>query len=148
MVLFTSCYSYKIYPKEFRSFEYSGEKKIAFITNPELKAEYNILKKSKVYIIANDSLDVRCVKIRLHPIKRSLVCGQPIIASLFTLGQLPVYFPDKYQYQFDEIDHGKITSMNFELHVAQRFWFWDMFTFDKNFNKKAGKALLACYYKK
>jgi hypothetical protein len=30
--------------------------------------------------------------------------------------------------------------------VAERVWFWDMFTFQKNFKKFAGKALAGNYY--
>ena len=144
----TSCYSYKIFPKEYRNFSYSGEKETAYVINPELKKENDILKQSGIFAFTNDSLNKDCVKIKLHPLKRNYSCGQPIIASAFTLGQFPVYFPDRYQYEFEEISTSGTTIKKFELQVAERFWFWDMFVIHKNFKQKAGKVLLGNYYKK
>jgi hypothetical protein len=142
----TSCYSYKVFPKEYRNFEYSGDKRVAFVTNPELKKENRILQQSGIFVLTSDSLTQNCLQIKLHRLDRNFVCGQPILASAFTLGQLPVYFPDRYYYQFDVIDKGETTLKKFDLLVATRYWFWDLFLFDKNFPKKAGKALLANYY--
>ncbi len=145
-IIFSSCYSYKIFPKEYRNFTYNGEKQTAFITNPELKKEKEILEQSGIFVFTNDSLNNHSVKIKLHPITRNFSCGQPIIASAFTLGQVPVYFPDRYRYQFDEINNDGTTTKSFELLIAQRTWFWDMFVIHKRFKQKAGKALLANYY--
>ncbi|MCW3113192.1 MAG: hypothetical protein JWR18_1588 [Segetibacter sp.] len=61
--------------------------------------------------------------------------------------ECPVYFPDSYQYRFQEINKSDTTVRQFELRVAQRIWFCDMFLFDKNFKQKAGKALAADYFK-
>lgn len=141
----SSCYSYKIFPKEYRHFEANGERPVAFVTNPELKKEHQILQQSGIFILTSDSLTRACLKIKLHRLERAFVCGQPIIASVFTLGQLPVYFPDKYRYQFEVINNGETTLNDFDLLVATRYWFWDLFLFDKHFTKKAGKALLGNY---
>jgi hypothetical protein len=143
----TSCYSYKIFPREYRDYVYSGEKQTAFIINPELKKEREILKQSGIFIFTDDSLSNDCLKIKLHPLERKFSCGEPILASVITLGQLPVYFPDRYRYQFDEVYKSDTTTRSFELMIAQRTWFWDMFVIHKNFKQKAGKALLANYYK-
>jgi len=145
-ILFCSCYSYKIYPKEARKFAYTGEKKEVFILNPELSNEYKILKNSGIYKIVDDSSKNSVLKIKLYPIGKNYACGQPIIASLITLGQVPVYFPDRYQYQFDECSKIDTIHIKQELLVATRVWFWDMFAFNKNFKKKAGQTLLAGYY--
>src|SRR5258705_7827329 len=90
VILLSSCYTYKIFPKEYRDFTYVGEKKEVFILNPELTKEFEILKKSGVFKIVTDTLSKSVVKIKLHPFKKSIACGQSVTASLFTLGQLPV----------------------------------------------------------
>jgi len=144
--LFGSCYSYKIYSEEARKFVYTGEKKEAFILNPELSKEFKIFKKSGIYKIVDDSSNNSALKIKLYPMGRSFVCGQPVIVSLFTLGQVPVILPDRYQYQFDEFSKTDTIHRRQELLLATRVWFWDMFVFNKNFNKKAGQTLLAGYY--
>jgi len=144
--LLCSCYSYKIYPKKARTFVYTGEKKKAFILNPELKKEFKILKRSGIYTIVDDNSDTSVIKIKLYPITRSFVCGEPILGSLITFGQVPVILPDRYQYQFDEFSKCDTIHKQQELQIATRYWFWDMFVFNKNFDKKAAQTLLACYH--
>jgi hypothetical protein len=69
-----------------------------------------------------------------------------MIASLITLGQMPVLLPDRYQLTFTEIQKADSTQRRFELLIATRFWFWDMFAINKKFNQKAGQALRSKYY--
>ena len=145
-ILLSSCYSYKIFPKEHRNFTYAGEKKEAFILNPELSKEFQILKKAGIFKIVTDTLNNSVVKIKLHPLQKHLACGQPAIVSLFTFGQLPVILPDRYQYACDEVQSTDTIQRSFELKIATRFWFWDMFAVKKNFTEKAGQTLLAEYY--
>lgn len=143
---FGSCYSYKVYPKEYRKLENTAVQKTAFVINESdsIKKELKILKSSDLFVITNDSTKAD-VKIKLYPIRKSWVCGQGMIVSMLTLGQLPVHFPDRYYYQFDEIEGKFVVKRKIELRIAQRVWFWDMFTFGRNFEKKAGKSLLGEY---
>jgi hypothetical protein len=136
-----------VFPKEYRHFTFEGEKKVAFVINPELKKEFAILKQSGIFNLTTDSLSDNVIKIKLGPSFRGFSCGNAIVVSAFTLGQLPVYFPDSYHYAFQEINRQDTVSRDFTLQVAQRIWFWDMFAFKKNFNGKAGKALAGSYYK-
>lgn len=73
-------------------------------------------------------------------------CGNPLIGSLISLGQLPVYMPDIYHFGFEEIQNEQIKGHTYSLKIAQRVWFWDVFKVNKDFEGKAGKALLADYY--
>ncbi len=43
-VLLTSCYSYRISNKGYSDYEYKGERSYAYVTNPQMKKEYKILK--------------------------------------------------------------------------------------------------------
>ncbi len=143
---FSSCYAYKIYPKEDRHFTCAGERKKLFVINPELKKEYSILKWSGIFQITNDSTGAD-IMIRLFSLRRNFVCGNAIMGGVITLGQMPVHFPDIYDFSFEEFsDRGKI-EWSYQLKIVKRYWFWDMFTFDKNLKKKAGKALLVAYFK-
>lgn len=144
--LLSSCHTYKIFPKEYRDFTYSGEKKKAVVINPELSTEFKILKKAGIFQLTSDSLDDSAIKIKLYPLKRNFACGEPLLGSLITLGQVPVLIPDRYYYKFDEINDTAIIQKNFELQIATQYWFWDMFAFRKDFNQKAGQTLLAKYY--
>lgn len=145
-VLLSSCYSYRIFPKEYRNFTYTGEIKEAFILNPELTKELQIFKQAGIFKLVTDTLNKTVVKIKLYPLQRNFVCGQPIVGSFITLGQIPVLLPDKYQYRFDEVQATDTIPRQYELKIATRYWFWDMFAVKKKFNRKAGQTLLAEYY--
>ncbi|MFT3846977.1 MAG: hypothetical protein QM725_18110 [Lacibacter sp.] len=145
ILLLTSCYSYKIFPKEYRNPAPVINKINAFVVNPELTKEYEILKSAEIYTITTDS-NLADIQVKLYKIEKLFVCGQPAIGSLITLGQIPVYLPDKYFFTIDEIRKGEITKTKFELRIATRIWFWDMFNFKKNFNQKAGQCFRGNYY--
>ncbi len=145
LILLSSCYSYRIFPKAIRDYTYSGPRQRAYVLNPELKKEYKILLSSNVFDIATDSAKA-AIKVRLYPMRMTASCGQPITGSLITLGQVPVLLPDRYQYRFDIISNEVSTPYSTEMQIATHVWFWDMFVFDKKFKKKAGQVLLANYY--
>ncbi len=145
-VLFSSCYSYRIFHREYRSFSHTGEKKEAFILNPELTKELQILKQSGIFKLVADTVNKPVVKIKLYPLQKNFVCGQPVVGSFITLGQIPVLLPDKYQFKFDEVHTTDTIQRNYELRIATRYWFWDLFAVKKNFSQKAGQTLLAEYY--
>src|SRR6478752_6993423 len=86
LMVISSCWAYRIYPKEDRNFVLTGEKKEAFIVNSELKRECKILKASGVYKFVSDSNIAGVTKIKLYPIHQNLVCGQPILLNWITLG--------------------------------------------------------------
>ncbi|WP_282042915.1 hypothetical protein [Winogradskyella flava] len=141
-----SCYSYKVYPKTYRKIENNNPKRNAYIINDSLKKELKIFSNSNIFQIVKDS-NYADVAVKLYPIEKSFVCGQPLTISMLTIGQLPVMLPDQYLFRFDEIQNGTITERTIDLKIAQRIWFWDLFVFNKNFEEKAGKALLGEYLK-
>ena len=142
-VFLSGCYAYKVFPKNYRDIKVPAAAETAYVVNPELKKEMKIFQYSGLYNISNDS---NChLKIRLHKIERGFTCGNGIVGWAILLGQLPVYMPDRYKYSFEEVRADESKQLSFELQVAQRYWFWDMFTFQKNFSKQAGKALSGNY---
>ena len=140
----SGCYSYRIYPKLLRDFKAPAPTTTVYIENPELKREYAILQNSGIYNITNDSTCAS--RIRLHKIKQRFACGNAVPAWLIFLGQLPMHLPDLNQYSFEEIKNGDTTTIDTRLSVVKRYWFWDIFSRKKNFNKEAGKALAINYY--
>jgi len=145
-ITLSSCYSYKIYPKEYRGYSYNGPKRRAIVINPELSKEYEVFKLSGIFDLTSDSLDKTDLKIKLHPIKRPFTDNGAIVITFITVGQFPTLFADRYLYNFDEIQSEDTIHRKLELHIATRYWFWDLFVFHKNFNEKAGQTLLANYY--
>lgn len=142
--LLSSCYTYKVYPLEYRKPDPQPAGPRVYIINDTLPKEREILTHSNLFTVVPDSAGAD-ILIKLYPLDRAIVCGQAMTASMITLGQLPVLFPDRYNYIFDEIKQGMVTTRKLELKVAQRVWFWDMFVFKKRFEEKAGLALLGEY---
>ncbi len=145
LILLSSCYSYRIFPKAIRNYTYSGPRQKAYVLNPELKKEYKILISSNVFDITRDSTGA-VINLKLYPMRMTSSCGQPITGSLITLGQVPVLLPDRYQYRFDIISNAVSTSYTTEMLIATHVWFWDMFVIHKKFNQKAGQVLLSNYF--
>lgn len=146
LVLLSSCYNYKIFPKEIRNYSYSGPRPKAYVLNPQLKKEYKILKAANIFELVPDSAGSNTLKISLRPLKKRFTCGEPVLGSLITLGQVPVLFPDRYEFSFEEIAGNDSKVHNVEMDIAEQLWFWNMFVFNKKFDKKAGQILLARYY--
>ena len=75
------------------------------------------------------------------------MCLNPLMISFMTVGQFPVFFPNTLHYKFDEIQEAQVLRKEFDLKIVKRYWFWDMFVFNKSLKQKAGSCLLANYYK-
>lgn len=156
IILLNSCYSYRLFPKEFRKIENKEVPLKAYIINNTFKEELVILKSSTLFKIVEDSIESD-LKIKLYALEKNGFndsdsytifgwnAGGDLGLGLITLGQLPVLFDERYRFKFDEIKQDTIIENNFELKITQRFWFWDMFDFNKRFDEKAGKALLGSY---
>lgn len=140
-LLFTSCYTYKIFPSKNATDNSEMPRKKAYVMNPGLKKEYSILYNSDIFDISNDSTDNSAVKIVLYPMESGIFCSQTIPLSVILLGQVPETFRNKHQFKFDEISGDSLKENKIDLHMGQQVWFWHMFVFKKKFDEKAGKLL-------
>lgn len=153
-VLTNSCYTYKVFPKEFRKLENSTNKYNAYVVNDFLHKEFKIIVSSNIFNITTDSSKAD-LKIKLYPMEEINAvdnytifgwnAGGDLSFGLITLGQLPIFYDETLLFQYDEIKQDIIIKRNFELKITRRIWFWDMFDFNKRFEEKAGKALLGSY---
>ena len=148
LVLFSSCYSYHIFPKEDRAYKFTGPKEKAYVSNPELFKEYKYVQSSGIFQLTDDSTMAHIIQVTLRPLQRKSACGEPVLLSLLTLGQVPVYYPDRQFISFSETRNGETVQRNFALQIARRSWFWDLFSHDKKYSVKAGQAMLAIYHKR
>ncbi|MCA1764312.1 MAG: hypothetical protein LC664_15165 [Flavobacteriales bacterium] len=67
-IVCSSCYSYKVYPKEYRKLENDDLKRSAYVMRDTLKKELEILASSKLFEIISDSTRAD-LKIKLYPIE-------------------------------------------------------------------------------
>ncbi len=142
-LILCSCYSYVVFPEKYRELSDSFPKTSAYVINPELEEELNVLKTSGIYSLVSDS---SCLtRIRLRKLDRS-ACGNSVSPLLeLTLGLIPLYAPDRYYYSFDEISRTDTTQLTFELKVARRVSFYEIFRSQKDLNSKLAQALKGEY---
>ena len=142
--LLCSCYSYVVFPEKYRELPDSAPNSSAFVLNPELDQEYRIMKSSGIFTVSSDST---CpTRIYLHELAQSRACGNTLFPGVFlTLGLLPMYAPDRYYYSFDQISGTDTTHLKFELKVATRVSFWEIFQSQKDLDPKLAKALKGEY---
>ncbi|MCW3161130.1 hypothetical protein [Chryseobacterium oryctis] len=140
-----SCFpAYNVSSKEYRNVKADFLKKKVFVTNKELKKEYEILRHSKIYEITNDTAYV--TRIKLYHMKISTpYCGNPIIGTVITAGLLPSYFPYNSSYSYDLIENNTTTHHQYHIGVNQSFWLFNIFRLGKTFKRQSGKALLGSY---
>ena len=144
-VLLCSCYSYRINKTQLKRLELndnrSTEKKKIYIINPEVSEEYSILQASNIFQIVSDSLDTTALKIKLIHSEQYGYCANFLIGWAMFLGQIPITVPQSRNFSFTEIKNGEETLREFKLPLYTRYWFWDIFSRRKKYNKVAGQAL-------
>lgn len=145
VLLLVGCTSYHVFPREYRESPVPKTHKKAFVENPELKQELEILQDSEVYILADSNS--AGVTVRLDTMKVYLddINGGALIGFLLTLGLGPLYTADRYKYGFVERNTrtGEVEKYTFELKVAQRTWLLNVFQDAESKESKLGEALRA-----
>ncbi|MCF7568134.1 hypothetical protein L3X37_07130 [Sabulilitoribacter arenilitoris] len=123
-MLLSSCYSYRVQPKEFRKLENTNTQPKAYIINRTLEKEVEILKSSELFIIVEDSLHAD-LNIKLYPINKYRRGGDGTICSItifLTIMQLPCFNSSSYKFKFDEIYKENIKKNNIELFITKPLW--------------------------
>ncbi len=147
IILLSSCFNYKVFAVKDRiASDPAAVLKKAFIVNRDQSREAEILLHANMYQITQDSLDQQTIRLCLSPLTvKHRDDGPGIIISVLTLGQVPVLYRDVYSFSFTETKSGSSESKTFDLHVGKQYWFWNVFVFKKQFNRKAGLALSNAY---
>ncbi len=123
---FVSCYSYVVFPREHRELAPPSVRTDALVVNPTLDFEMQVLQKSRVFNIVSDPSTPR--RIRLYRLETRKAGGNSISPGLeLTLGLIPMYAPDRYIFEFDELTPTDSIHRVYELKVARRVSIYDFF---------------------
>jgi hypothetical protein len=117
----------------------------AFLKNPELKQEREILQASKLYALTDSSTAEVTVNLKnVRPLISDVPPGG-VMFIVLTLGLVPVNFPDRYVYKFTERNRetGEVTRYDMQLKVAQQTWLLNAFRDTQSKNAKLGEAMRA-----
>ena len=144
ILLLQSCYSYRT---NFKGPELKGQfkalpKQEAFVINEELyKKEYRILKRSQIYVLTNDSSCATKIELSKGFKQPYFGCAMYLVGFAFFIGQMPVVLPEKYFFEYKEIQAHDTTVINLQLNYTKRLWFWDMFSTKKNLENTLAKEI-------
>src|SRR5437899_703927 len=83
---------------------FDGGRTPVYVTNPDMAPEYQILKRSGIYTVSSEPGGAR--RLTLHRMGHIPVCGNPLIATVFTLGLIPVKLPAPHIFQYDLETNG------------------------------------------
>jgi len=107
---------YPVGPLQRLSSEHPGGK--AFVRNPELSDEFEILQASGVFEIV--SADQASKVVELHPRKVAPVCGNPLLLTWATNGLVPATVPIRSTFSFALEEDGVVSEQHFVLEAECR----------------------------
>lgn len=90
----------------------------AFVTNPQLVEEYEILAASGIFDLVEHGPAPKSV--RLHRMQRDFVCGNPYLLTVFTLGLIPATVPAGVTFSFSATESGETADYQFHLDAERR----------------------------
>lgn len=145
VIFLAGCSSYHVFPREHRELPVPETKQKAFVENPELKQELEILQASEMYVLADSNSAEVTVRLDTMRVYLDDIHGGAVFGFLITLGLGPLYTADKYEYGFTErnIKTGEVEKHILELKVAQRTWLLNAFQDVESKESKLGEALRA-----
>lgn len=102
---------------------FAGGGEPVYVTNPELKREYAILRSSKIYTLTNQVEGAR--KLTLRPLHQMGQCGTPLVLSGLTLGILPGFLEGGYWFRYELEKDGVTEQWGHPLPVYERYSIWE-----------------------
>ena len=116
--------------------------KTAYIVNPELRNELEILEYSGLYKTSTDKNSQ--IKITLNPIKPMPGCGNAALFSAITLGFIPVEYDEKFEFSFTESKGNLIKTHEYQLeNLILKSSNYEWLYFWSSDNEQLGEALHA-----
>lgn len=123
VALLTGCSStlYMASTKNLQRFD--GGTRAVYVTNPEMRPEYQILKASAIYQLTDQP--EAAAHLTLHPIRHFARCGNPLMLSMFTFGIVPGVLPGARVFEYDLETDGVSEQCLHHLPVYERFSLWE-----------------------
>ena len=94
-----------------------------FVTNPELRREYEILKGSGIYPLTDQPENAR--KLTLCPLRQYPVCANPLMLTGLTFGIIPGFLPGAKAFEYGLEEGGVSEHYSHRLPVYQRISVWE-----------------------
>lgn len=102
---------------------FEGGAQAVFVTNPELRREYEILRASGIYPLT--SQPDRARRLTLGRLQQYGRCGNSLILSALTLGVVPGFLQGALVFEYDLEVEGMTERWAHELPVYERISVWE-----------------------
>lgn len=102
---------------------FDGGARPVYVTNPEMRPEYDILKASGIYRLTSQTNGARYLT--LQPIHEYGRCGNPLMLSGVTLGIVPGVLPAARTFEYDLETDGFVEPCVHFLPLYERFSIWE-----------------------
>lgn len=113
----------------------------AYVENPELVSELEILKRSGLFRISADPSVGK--RIELTEIESLPGCGMGVMLTPLSFGLLPGRVPRMHAYRFVEKDGPIVREHSYMLEVMQKYSLYEFFKFWRPSSEKVLAAVLA-----
>lgn len=103
--------------------KFDGGTRPVYVTNPELKREYEILRASGIYRLSTEQGESR--ELTLHPVRQYGRCANPLMLTGFTLGIVPGVVPAARAFVYDLKTDGVVEVYEHHLPLYERVSIWE-----------------------
>jgi hypothetical protein len=117
---------------------FDGGTRPVYVTNPELRHEYEVLRTSGIYRISSQRDGARLLT--LHPIRQYGRCANPLMLTIFTVGIVPGILPAARAFEYDLQTDGVTETCEHHLPLYERFSIWE-WLFRRDEQKVLAEAL-------
>jgi hypothetical protein len=102
---------------------FDGGPQKVYVTNPEMREAYNILKASRIYCLTNQPEGAR--KLTLVRLEQRPGCGMGVLTAIYTLGIIPGEVPTPFVFEYElETDAG-VERFQHHLGLYERISLWE-----------------------
>ena len=142
-LLLSACNAYYVFPKEYRGLSAPEPRPAAYVSNPELDRELQILEASSLFALVDSVRATRTITLDTMVYYEEGIPTLVPVFQLLTLGLWPVYIPDIYVFGFSEHVHDtdEVHQHTFKLKVAEQLWTINIFRDHPARTIKLGEAL-------
>jgi hypothetical protein len=119
----TGCKSTYLATHPFHPYKFNGGSEPVFVTNPEMKLEYELLQRSGIYALTNQPTGRTLTLNPIHDCSGG--CANPLMLSGMTLGILPGFLPADIDFSYDFESGGERETRHHMLPFLVRYSMWD-----------------------
>ena len=102
---------------------FDGGPQKVYVTNPEMREAYDILKASRIYCLTNQPEGAR--KLTLVRLEQRPGCGMGVLIAIYTLGIIPGEVPTPFVFEYELETDSTVECFQHYLGLYERTSLWE-----------------------